>query len=196
MSRYRIRYFLLAGAVIALPLLLLGVAPALQDLIQRLDLLEAESDTQPIVIDANGVQVGTVTSITKSNLPVAVMIDFEDYPLFTADVTTSTMRGNNGQLYFASSDCTGPPFVSPRTYILPVPWLSQALPGTPIYVEDRNAEPVVRVLQSRLFPTGVCEAREFTPLSVPAIPGPNWRDEFTPPFRVVTRREFLTMQGP
>ncbi len=43
MSRYRTRYFLLAGAVIALPLLLLGVAPALQDLINRMTALEGNS---------------------------------------------------------------------------------------------------------------------------------------------------------
>ena len=43
MSRFRSRRILLAGGLIALPLLLLGVAPALQDLIDRMTALEADS---------------------------------------------------------------------------------------------------------------------------------------------------------
>ncbi len=61
MFRYRVRNLLLAGVLIALPLLLMGVAPALQDLIQRMNQLEAESDAQPVLIDATGVQVGAFT---------------------------------------------------------------------------------------------------------------------------------------
>ena len=45
MARFRIRRFLIAGALMGLPLLLLGVAPALQDLIDRMNALEGQVQT-------------------------------------------------------------------------------------------------------------------------------------------------------
>ena len=45
MPRYKTRHFIVMGALIVLPLLMLGVAPALQALIDRMTALEGQVET-------------------------------------------------------------------------------------------------------------------------------------------------------
>ncbi len=235
MSRFRIRRFLFAGGLIALPLLLLGVAPALQDLIQQLNTLqgqvqalegesqifqqdiialEAESllqqqqlasarselDMQLVVVDSNGVQVGELTSI-DGDRRVTVLFDLEGFRPFWVEVRREFLSGSSYYLMFESIDCSGDAFLQPdfRFELFTVLWMNtDPQSRDPIYLADPNATPTLRTVGSQSSGSGNCslpfEPRPRT--SVPVLPAfIIWQDEFTPPFRVVTRREFRAMQA-
>ena len=61
MHRFKLRYVLTMGALLSLPAFACGVAPVVLDLMARMEAVEAQLDAQPVVVDANGIQVGVVT---------------------------------------------------------------------------------------------------------------------------------------
>jgi hypothetical protein len=67
----------------------------------------------------------------------------------------------------------------------------------PIYVTDPAAIPVATTVRSQLLQhDNSCRSGSWPPLNVlPAIPVFVWQDEFTPPFKVITRGEFLALQA-
>ncbi len=210
MSRHRIRHFLLAGGLIAFPLLLLGVAPALQDLIQRLDLLEgqvqalerasppieAELDLQPVAVDANGHRVGTV--VTHMGVNPGVVLDIAGFELFRVTVKRDRVSSPGGnELHFESEDCTGPPLMihwSDR--LVPLPFIDETRDDIPIHLPDPDSTSAFQTITHSTFnpKLGCGSSSDSVRTFVPAVPVFVWQDEFTPPFRVVTRGEFLGMQ--
>lgn len=132
MSRHRIRRVLMFGALVLLPPFVLGIAPALQDLVNRVGLLEGTieafeaetvqlqqhlaslqaqvdalqaSDATPIVVDSDGDVVGTVFNANKDNADV--QIDLPGLPLFFLQVRQQEIKVQGVTLWFESEDCTG-----------------------------------------------------------------------------------------
>jgi hypothetical protein len=77
---------------------------------QELSSVQAESDLQPILIDANGVRVGVATHWGGGD-DVAALLDLEGFPLFQLRFKRDGVRPQ-GFLWFASANCTGQPYVS------------------------------------------------------------------------------------
>jgi len=194
MPRYRVRDFLAAFALLALPALTCGVAPVVLDLIQRVQTLEAESDRTFIFVDAVGTLVGDV--IELGNGGGEVLIDREGFPLFRLLINRDRIPGNGGRLYFESSDCSGTPFMSQITFPLPLSFVDDLDPSFPVHIPDLAATPISMTSGSARDTDDGCISDVRTDMRVPAIPVFAWGDEFTPRFRVVTRGEFLAMQGP
>lgn len=218
MSRDRIRRFLLAGVLIVLSLLMLGVSPTLQNLINqmagleaqvqnlesekqvlqsRIGALEAESDSQPVVVDSSGTRVGTVLTSTGAN--AIVVIDEVDTELFSVRVSRDRLlpNGEPSFLLFGSPDCTGPPLLLPQPdSISPRPFIHLNRSDLPIYIPDRSpsSQVVVDVMSFIHENNDDCNFQNDPGLLVvPAVSVFIWQNEFTPPFRVVTRGEFLDM---
>ena len=59
MRCYKIRHFITMFVLLALPAVTCGVGPVVLDLIERVEVLEAESDAQFLVMDSLGAEVGT-----------------------------------------------------------------------------------------------------------------------------------------
>ena len=81
MSRYKIRLFITMIALLVLPAATCGVSAAVQDLRDRVAVLEAESDSQAVVIDANGVEVGATVGISNEHrlgeIPTVALVSAE-----------------------------------------------------------------------------------------------------------------------
>ncbi len=89
------------------------------------------------------------------------------------------------------SHCPQPDSISPRPFI----HLNRS--DLPIYIPDRSpSSQVVVDLMSFIHENGDCTPQnQPATVVVPAVPVFIWQDQFTPPFRVITRGEFLAMQG-
>ena len=70
--------------------------------------LEAESDAQPVAIDANGDEVGTYAD---GLLTAGVHFDFEGLPRFGLRVRSDSLAGAVSELVFRSDDCSGVGFI-------------------------------------------------------------------------------------
>ncbi len=132
MPRYKTRRYLVLGALIVLPLLMLGVAPALEVLIQRIfalegqveivegepqmvkeqaEILEAELGADRVrVFDANGVEIGRLIDVSISG---GVTIYLEELAVIARFSTTGNLTYNVGALHYAQIDCQGPTFLVP-----------------------------------------------------------------------------------
>ena len=142
MGRYKTRYFIAVLLLLGVPALM-GAAPALLQLIARVDILEAESgavqqqvedleaesalllqenaslraesDMEPVVIDANGNRVGTVITQHTGGGNPNVMFDLDGFDLFSIYVRPNRLEGQNAaKLRFESDDCSGVPLMRPR----------------------------------------------------------------------------------
>lgn len=160
--------------------------------LERLDLIQARLDFEPVLVDANGKEVGTRVTSLESTRP-SVMFELEGLPLFVLSVHPNDLRSSNGgDLFFQTTNCTGPAFFSQNPdEIMPYVWIQRNLTGFPVYVANPDPGAYSQVtVNSRLaqFETA-CRLDTRTISLAPAIPAFVWQDEFTPPFRVVTRRE-------
>ena len=112
----RIGLAVLIASVLFVPLLISAGNP----LLQRIEALEAELNKQPVVIDANGAEVGTVVGAEESH--VSILFDFEKVPLFVLHLRNGdpeTLWPETGSLLFESVDCSGDALVgsdSPRLF--------------------------------------------------------------------------------
>jgi hypothetical protein len=194
MNKYRFRYLIAVGLLLTIPAFTCGVGPILRDLIARVELLEAESDAELVTIDANGVQVGNRTyyeSYTAWSL-----FEHEGIP-FLLRVNRERLSGTSGTLYFESPSCEGQAYITPGPTVMSsvLPFVAVVgSPTTPVHVADRNEMPRVVELQSQLTGHPYCQRASGVVEGIPVIPAFTWQDEFTPPFEVVTREEFLAMQ--
>ena len=71
-------------------------------------------------------------------------------------------------------------------------------PGSPVFVGDLSATALITYrsqIDNYSENNSLCDQFSSTEQLVPAIPVFVWQDEFTPPFRVITRGQFLAMQG-
>lgn len=134
----------------------------------------------PAVYDSTGKKVGD-TADTYGNLyfrfgeyvaPLNVTSDgiFSwDYPV---------------RLYWASTDCSGTPFVDaqisnrlfPRSFVGP--------PGQTVYIPDPESMPQYITVMSFSDNDGPCDTVTQTPNAVRAIPSVDLNTLFTPPFRL------------
>ena len=113
MRRYRLRHYLLLGILLGTPALTCGVT--LRGVHFRLLQVEAELNRQPVVIDANGVEVGTVVDIPGGAAGGAVVLmDVEGFPLFVLRQRPDGLFGTTGGALFQSNDCSGAAFIEPR----------------------------------------------------------------------------------
>ena len=140
MSKYKLRYFIAVGVLLALPAFTCGVGPVLRDLIQRVEMLEAESalltgqvgaleadvdllreeidalaaevDAAPIVIDSNGEILGPALVINSENESAQVQFDLPDVPLFFLAVAKGEILASLVAPLFESDDCSGQAWVN------------------------------------------------------------------------------------
>ena len=216
--RYKIRHFATLFMLVSLPTLIIAAGPghhggagqghprlnarvaaleaeneALQ---QQLGLVQAESDRELVVIDSNGVQVGS--QVTSLGSTPYVLFDVEGVPLFEVRVQKNNLTGQSGDdLFFESSNCSGQPFmVINVTFLVQHTWVSPIESNQPIFVPDQSVSSTTRTMFSRLDQDDSCNLGTWSLSNLlPALPVFVWQDEFTPPFRVITRGEFLAMQG-
>ena len=241
--RYQPRQVLSIGVLVLLPLLLLGVAPALQGLIDRMNALEgqvqtlegekqvlqsqvgaleadsvllqqqvdsvkAESDGELIVIDANGIQVGTGSVVSDGWTEIPFGLD--GLPPFILRAAKDRVLGDSeplflssADLFFEARDCLGPPLMTLRVsggspLLLPHVFVHESRTDIPIHISDQSATRQGRTLNSAIeFNRPGCSTISYTSGSiVPAInTGIYPLTDYTPPFTVVSRGEFLAMQG-
>ena len=109
MKRYGVPSLVILWFSLAAVLLLTAGRNLLGQRVAQLEALvaeqQAELNKQPVVIDANGVEVGTVIG-QEGSFPV-VLFDFDDLPLFTLELIGDSLRGSESTLSFTSTDCTG-----------------------------------------------------------------------------------------
>jgi hypothetical protein len=147
---------------------------------------QADLNKQPVVIDANGVEVGIyVDGLTSAG----VHFDLEGISRFGLRVHPDKLSGQASRLFFESDDCSGTGFMEPvGTGILP----------RAFHIEDGSGrtflstgEVVTINERSQLDKLAVCQAAgsDGTPVletvRIPEI------EDFTPPFQVVTRGDLL-----
>lgn len=170
------------------------------DLVVRVDDLEVESDRQPVVIDANGVEVGTTVGISswergQEFYPV-VLLHLEGLPLLAFHVFTDRLSGDVDRIYFQSDNCTGQPFLKLDANGSDTSALRSSafvLRGNPnpgdVYVVDLSTTTdQVVALNSVLPETTGCNPTSLSQTrAYPAELAFSWRDLFTPPFEVVIR---------
>ena len=155
----------------------------------RVAALEAELNKLPVVIDANGDEVGAVLSLESND--VRIFGDFEEIPLFLLRINYvgTEMQGSTQPLLFLSTDCSGTPFL-PSSDVPTVfaPSFFNTVTGE-VYVGDQSVERVRIQLVSRLQADENCEVSPRTAWVTPAIAVPGVA--FVTPFEVVTRGDLL-----
>ena len=154
----------------------------------RVAALEAELNRQPVVIDANGEEVGSVVS-ALSYVGTSVLFDIEGVPLFVMGVARDGFLPDFSTLVFESIDCTGQPLV-----------LSPGRPHAPTVRFEATGEVWVgagfqagderQVMTGSKRTNGSCGLEQQPRTVVDAILVPEVQ-AFTPPFEVVTRGDLL-----
>ena len=203
MRRYKLRTVLMMSLLAALLIFAFGASPALRNLEQQvslqqtqLDLLQAEVDQLPLVLDASGALVGPVVGAETQSLPAhraVVQLDLEGLPLFTVSVERGQIVVGSGSVFFESGDCTGDALALAGDDGRP-----NALWGTAIvigddssrtfYVTDPSEQPVTVDLLSGLHSGGRCAPITITEGTVLAA-AVDLDSMFVPPFRIVARGE-------
>jgi hypothetical protein len=137
MNRFKRRHFLVMGALIALPLLMLCVAPALQVLIQRILIQHIDApegrvevvESEPQMVteqvetlepelgvddlrfsDTDGVEIGR---LIDAPLQGEVTIYLEELAAIARFDVTGILSTQVGDLRFAQLGCQRPPFLHP-----------------------------------------------------------------------------------
>jgi hypothetical protein len=182
----------LLASVLFVPLLISAGNP----LRQRVEALEAESDSRLVVRDENRLEVGEVLDLAGGTVAI-VPLSAPGLPSGKLLITRDTARGesNTVELLFVDSDCVGTSFLPTLTRIPVVDALyapsfafndgSAAFLGTT--VEHPGFE--TTFLSKMIDSTHVCINEPRTTVAVPAEQVPGW--DFTPPFEVVTRGDLL-----
>ncbi|HEV8717356.1 MAG TPA: hypothetical protein VGX03_31615 [Candidatus Binatia bacterium] len=163
------------------------------------------------VVDARGKKVGKVFGVTGSFLvrrffgvvpaPSGVLVAFQvkGHPPFMVGVVADRFIGNS-PVVFASTDCSGTPFLPDSTPILVgadlssdavgtgdalLPPVAVASPGQTVYLPDPVA-PSQRIVEGSLLINGTCSpVSGSSPTDVhPALALIDLERVFTPPFRL------------
>ena len=107
MPRYRMRHLLAVVGPLVLGLVVLGASPAVNQLMDRVVALEAESAAELMIVDGSGSQVGQF--VISSDVAAAVF-KFPGLSAFRLRVSEVGFSGS-GNLWFESSDCSGTPLM-------------------------------------------------------------------------------------
>lgn len=185
--RYKLRHVLALVLLWAVPAFTCGqisLEPLVRDLILRVGALEAQ---QAVILDANGVQVGTVTDISGSNY-LMVVVEVQEWPV----LLYVTDEGIDPEpLWFSSADCSG-------TALVPTNDGTGGLLGSYAYFPASrtgyvSGTPVsTSTIRSRLRESDeTCQpVTPFNIATAPAVRAPEI-EGFTPPFEFVTRASLL-----
>ena len=146
--------------------------------------LKGPSGTGLVLYDANDKKVGDVVDL--SSLVYPVVIFRVDEHVFALRVTRSRFIGES-PLWFASTDCSGPPLLEVNEeesfdLLLSNPVIGS--PGHTVYVPDLNAVVQSVLVKSFLRQVGQCLPDNATKTVVSAIPIVDLDTQFTPPFSV------------
>jgi hypothetical protein len=185
----------LRARVLALEEIVAGLETSSQELIEQVAALKAESDRQPVLIDANGVEVGAIqfASVEKEFFRVlidpGVVIDLERHPLFALTWDQGKLAGQSRQLLFDSTDCSGTPLMAweiRRPHAFRRAFHMTDGSGTTFLAPEPGFQES-RFFGSILDDRGVCQGGSDATTIGPAIPVPEMEGRFTPPFQVVRR---------
>ena len=150
----------------------------------------AELDAQPVVIDANGVEVGEVVGVPGGASGAVVLMDVEGFPLFVLRQSPDGLLGTTGGASFQSNDCSGAAFIEPRNPMKSFPSVFHAKDTGRTYLTS-DSEITPTQAGSHLNSNGICSERSSLVNVAPAIRVPEMEDLFTPPFEVVTRGDLI-----
>ena len=159
----------------------------IDELADDFDVLAAEADTAPIVIDGTGDVLGR--TLVAGNESALVQFDLPDLPLFVLTVEKDEILANGVATWFESTDCTGQAWVDggDATRGVTAYVVSEVLDGArTFYVADPLDPPQMISRRSSNANGRGCEpdttegaANPVTPVDLDGM--------FTPPFRVTTR---------
>jgi hypothetical protein len=209
----RPRYLL--SILVTLPLVLSGKPQdALSERVAALEAQvaaqQAELNRQPIVVDANGVRVGSTVHGVYSNVGTLdseqriapfVLFRLEGLPLFGLEVHRQSLETPNSGLahvYFDASDCRGRVLFRndavSASFILPRVFVHRSRTDVPIYVEGPLTSPPDAGVGtiSRLSETdATCQniQNQGGSYAEALDTGIHWRSHFTPPFSVIPSGE-------
>jgi hypothetical protein len=203
MKRYRSSLLMLFVLLAAITVL---VGAGKNQLQQQVDALEAEvaelradSDRQPVVVDANGDVLGDLVAPHDS---VAwnqiygigtVLLHVSGAPLLPVHLRREHLVGTVETIFFASSDCSGAPlfrFSAPEPFLPILPATFVLGQGETIFYSDVDAEPSRELtVGSELRYPEQCVATQSGAFMVLGFRRTS--DPFTPPFEVVTRGDLV-----
>jgi hypothetical protein len=192
MLRHRIRDLVAVFGLLALALFTLGASPAVLELRNRIAALEAESGAEFVVVDSSGLEIGLLVGGYSS----LVVFKFDNLPVFGIPVRKAGFGPVSTWLWFTSNDCSGTPLLEPTppsadALLSP---LAHILATGKTYLPPETGTQVAAY--SVLAGVGSCTSltTPFVQVFGDAILVPQL-EAFVPPFEVVTRAEFLAMQG-
>ena len=76
---------------------------------QQLDSVQAESDGELVVIDVNGVQIGTGSVLSGGCMEMP--FDLDGLPPFVLRASKDGVKGTANRILFESNDCSGQPWI-------------------------------------------------------------------------------------
>jgi hypothetical protein len=197
--------------LVTLPFVLSGKPQdALSERVAALEALvaarQAELERQPIVVDANGVRVGSnvhgvcsglSTFDSEQQIGPFVLFELAGLPLFGLEVRRNRLETPNSglaHLYFDAADCRGRPLfrndAASLDPLFPRVFVHRTRSDVAIFVEGPATtppDPAVATI-SRLAETDpTCQniQNQGGAFSAALDTGIYWRDDFTPPFRVI-----------
>jgi hypothetical protein len=138
------------------------------------------------VVDAAGKTVGRTLGIEETGrASVGFTVDGHSFAVWV-DQDRFAFKGVNDQLFFESGDCSGTPFMSSSTNLLPEVVITP--PGSTVYIPDSSEPPRDVTVRSCYSSDGICNTPcgAFEPgRMAPAIELIDLKTQFTPPFHVV-----------
>ena len=170
-----------------------GEVTALEEGVTALDdRITAHEAAQLAVFDATNTKVGDVLGITLPDVFIALRVDTHAFALpLTTERFMGTVEGIGGGtggelgVAFASTDCSGTPFVLDNRQSSVLPITQVAGPGSTVYIQEPGVASQLPTLRSILTVRGVCElAFHDTTRVFPARAVVNLHTLFRPPFVV------------
>ena len=156
-------------------------------LTQQVESLLSESDFEFIVIDGNGIQFGSVLHLESGP---AVLFTLGGSRPFYLRINGTNFHAS-GILWFASTDCSGTPLGEPHLDVEIFARVVRVIPTGKTYIAPDAG--TLSTALSVMDEGGFCNTTNATQIYGPLILIPEL-EEFAPPFRVITRGEFLTLQ--
>ena len=153
---------------------------------QRVAILEAELEATPVVIDGDGIRVGTLVGVFSHPFPF-IEIDLADSLPLTARVFRSGLEfaGGGGPILYESEDCTGTSWIrGTEDFVWANRVVIQSAPSDRLIFVQQEESFAGVLVRSELSATGcatdepdrIVSATRAIPIDIDAM--------FTPPFRV------------
>ena len=143
-----------------------------------------------IVVDSAEKKVGNVLDLVYFSLP-EIVFSVKGYPPFALTVFPDRLAGPNA-LLFASSDCSGTPYmliISSGFFVDTLPVVATGPPGHTVYIADTSSpvqqiSPNSEVVETQSFDCQTVDFGGGTDAVFPAIPLIDLNTKFMPPFQV------------